>query len=165
MATSARSGTPAAASTSRTPSTADATGASMVAGGIVAGLAGLLPDIDHPHAAVGRMLPRWWHRLTPGHRGPTHSLVWCLAVAVLAYVGNTALNGEPAGPLLALAVLAGSLSHVLADGLTVAGVPLWWPFRRRRAVFLGVLAFRTRSWPEALVVLGVVAGVGWWVTV
>jgi len=28
-----------------------------------------------------------------------------------------------------------------------------------------VLAFRTRSWPEALVVLGVVAGVGWWVTV
>jgi membrane-bound metal-dependent hydrolase YbcI (DUF457 family) len=82
---------------------------------------------------------------------------------VLAYVGNTLVNGEPAGPLLALAVLAGSLSHVLADGLTVAGVPLWWPFRRRRSVFLGVLAFRTRSWAEALVVLGVVAGVGWWV--
>jgi membrane-bound metal-dependent hydrolase YbcI (DUF457 family) len=52
---------------------------------------------------------------------------------------------------------------VLADGLTVAGVPLWWPFRRRRSVFLGALAFRTRSWPEALVVLGVVAGVGYWV--
>jgi hypothetical protein len=30
-------------------------------------------------------------------------------------------------------------------------------------VFLGALAFRTRSWPEALVVLGVVAGVGYWV--
>ena len=113
---------------------AHATGASMVAGGIVAGLAGLLPDVDHPHAAVGRLLPRWWHRLTPGHRGPTHSLVWCLALAVLAYVGTTLVNGEPAGPLLALAVLAGSLSHVLADGLTVAGVPLWWPFRRRRSV-------------------------------
>lgn len=120
---------------------AHATGASMVAGGIVAGLAGLLPDVDHPHAAVGRLLPRWWHRLTPGHRGPTHSLVWCAG----------------------LAVLAGALSHVLADGLTVAGVPLWWPFRRRRSVFLGALAFRTRSWPEALVVLGVVAGVGYWV--
>jgi hypothetical protein len=46
----------------------------------------------------------------------------------------------------------------------VAGVPLWWPFRRRRAVFLGGLAFRTRSWAEALVVLGVVAGVGYWVS-
>jgi hypothetical protein len=32
-------------------------------------------------------------------------------------------------------------------------------------VFLGVLAFRTHSWAEALVVLAVVAGVGWWVTV
>ena len=139
-------------------------GDSVLAGGIVGGLAGLLPDVDHPHSAVGRLLPRWWHRLTPGHRGPTHSLAWCLAVAVLAYVGNSAVNGQPAGPLLALAVLAGSLSHVLADGLTVAGVPLWWPFRRRRAVFLGVLAFRTRSWAEALVVLGVVAGVGYWVS-
>ena len=93
-----------------------------------------------------------------------HSLAWCLAVAVLAYAANSAVNGQPAGPLLALAVLAGSLSHVLADGLTVAGVPLWWPFRRRRAVFLGVLAFRTRSWAEILVVGGVVAAVGWWVT-
>ena len=102
--------------------------------------------------------------MTPGHRGPTHSLVWCLGLAVAAYAANSAVSGEPAGLLLALAVLAGALSHVLADGLTVAGVPLWWPFRRRRSVFLGALAFRTRSWPEALVVLAVVAGVGWWVS-
>src|SRR5215208_2928634 len=106
-----------------------AAGASMVAGGIVAGLAGLLPDVDHPHAAVGRLLPRWWHRLTPGHRGPTHSLVWCLGLAVLSYAGGTLAGGAPAAPLLAL----------------------------------GVLAFRTRSWAEALVVAAVVAAVGWWV--
>ena len=139
-------------------------GDSILAGGIVGGLAGLLPDVDHPHSAVGRLLPRWWQFTTPGHRGPTHSLVWCLGLAVAAHAGNSAVNGQPAGPLLALAVLAGSLSHVLADGLTVAGVPLWWPFRRRRSVFLGALAFRTRSWAEALVVLGVVAGVGYWVS-
>jgi hypothetical protein len=36
--------------------------------------------------------------------------------AVAAYAGNSVVNGEPAGPLLALAVLAGSLSHVLATG-------------------------------------------------
>jgi inner membrane protein len=139
-------------------------GDSILAGGIVGGLAGLLPDLDHPHSAVGRLLPRWWHRLTPGHRGPTHSLVWCLVLALAAHLAGAALSGEPLGPLLALAVLAGSLSHVLGDGLTVAGVPLWWPFRRRRTVFLGALAFRTRSWAEALVVLGVVAGVGYWVS-
>jgi hypothetical protein len=33
--------------------------------------------------------------------------------------------GAAPGPLLALAVLAGALSHVLADGLTVAGVGYW----------------------------------------
>ena len=75
---------------------AHAAGPSRLAGGIVAGLAGLLPDIDHPHATVGRLLPRWWHRLTPGHRGPTHSLVWCLALALAVQAANTALNG--AGP-------------------------------------------------------------------
>jgi inner membrane protein len=144
---------------------AHATGDSLLAGGVVGGLAGLLPDIDHPHSAVGRLLPRWWHRLTPGHRGPTHSLAWCLALALATHLAGSAVNGKPAGPLLALAALAGSLSHVLTDGLTVAGVPLWWPLRRRRIVFLGVLAFRTRSWTEALVVLGVVAGVGYWVAV
>jgi inner membrane protein len=143
---------------------ADAIGESMVAGGIVASLAALLPDVDHPHSAVGRLLPRWWHRLTPGHRGPTHSLAWCAALGLLVYAVNSAAAGEPARPLPALAVLAGALSHVLADGLTVAGVPLWWPLRRRRSVFLGVLAFPTRSWVEALVVTGVVAGVGYWVT-
>jgi inner membrane protein len=143
---------------------ADAIGASMVAGGIVASLAALLPDVDHPHSAVGRLLPRWWHRLTPGHRGPTHSLAWCAALGLVVYAANSAAAGEPARPLLALAVLAGALSHVLADGLTVAGVPLWWPLRRRRSVFLGVFAFPTRSWVEALVVTGVVAGVGYWVT-
>jgi len=143
---------------------AHATGASMLAAGIVAAFAALLPDLDHPHSVVGRLLPRWWHRLTPGHRGPTHSLVWCAGLAVVADLANSAVTGEPAGLRRALALLAGALSHVLADGLTVAGVPLWWPFRRRRWVFLGALAFRTRSWPEALVVLAVVAGVGWWIS-
>jgi inner membrane protein len=142
---------------------AEVIGDSLVAGGVVGGLAGLLPDVDHPHAAVGRLLPRWWHHLTPGHRGPTHSLAWCAALALLVYAGHCAVVGERARPLLALAVLAGALSHVLADGLTVAGVPLWWPWRRRRAVFLGALAFHTRSWAEGLVVVGVVAGVGYWV--
>ena len=94
-------------------------GDSILAGGIVGGLAGLLPDVDHPHSAVGRLLPRWWHRLTPGHRGPTHSLVWCLALALAAHLAGAALGGKPIGPLLALAVLAGSLSHVLADRKSV----------------------------------------------
>jgi inner membrane protein len=142
---------------------AKAMGDSMVAGGVVACMAAVLPDLDHPSSAVGRLLPRWWHRLTPGHRGPTHSLAWCVVLALVVYAVQHFTVGGDTGPLLALAVLAGALSHVVADGLTVAGVPLWWPWRRRRVVFLGVLAFPTRSWREHVVVLGVLAGVGYWV--
>jgi len=130
---------------------------------LLSGLAGLLPDLDHPSSATGRLLPAWWHRLTPGHRGPTHSLVWCLALAVVVDLGQRVVVGPAAPPLVALAVLVGVLSHVLADGLTVQGVPLWWPFSRERLVFLGWLAFPTRSWRELAVVTVVVAGALYWV--
>jgi hypothetical protein len=86
---------------------------------------------------------------------------WCAALALLV---TFATAGWTSGQLLGLTVLAGALSHVVADGLTVAGVPLWWPWRRRRVVFLGALAFPTHSWREHVVVLGVLAGVGYWVT-
>lgn len=138
-------------------------GGPLVAGGVISCLAAVLPDLDHPSSVVGRLLPRWWHRLTPGHRGPTHSLAWCGALALLGHYVQSLVVGGAAGPLLALALLAGALSHVLADGLTVAGVPLWWPLRRKHVVFLGALAFPTHSWRETAVVLGVVAAVLYWV--
>src|SRR6266540_3750925 len=96
-------------------------GGPMVAGGVVACIAAVLPDLDHPSSAVGQLLPRWWHRLTPGHRGPTHSLVWCFALALLGHAGQSlVMDGQPA-PLLGLALFAGALSHVIADGLTLTG--------------------------------------------
>jgi inner membrane protein len=142
---------------------AKSTGGPLLAGGVISCLAALLPDLDHPRSVVGQLLPRWWHRLTPGHRGPTHSLAWCAALALLGYYVQSLVVDGQTGPLLALALLAGALSHVLADGLTVAGVPLFWPLRRRHVVFLGVLAFPTHSWRETAVVLGVVAAVAYWV--
>jgi inner membrane protein len=141
---------------------AKAVGGPLALAGLLSGLAALLPDVDHPHALVGRMLPRWWHRLTPGHRGPTHSLAWCAGLGLLAWAVQSLVLGAPAPPLLGAAVAAGTLSHVLADGLTVAGVPLWWPWRRRRLRLLGALAFRTHGWVEPLVVLLAVAGAALW---
>jgi inner membrane protein len=135
----------------------------LLAGALVGGVAGLAPDIDTPGSLVGRRLPRWWHWLTPGHRGLTHSLVWCLALGMVAYgVESWALGGVPERPLFATAVTAGSLSHLLADGLTEEGVPLFWPFSRRRVVLAGALAFRTGSWVEHMVTATVAAGALYW---
>jgi inner membrane protein len=143
--------------------TAKALGAPLSGMALLSGLAGLLPDLDHPTSTTGRLLPAWWHRLTPGHRGPTHSLLWCLALAALVDLGQRLIVGPGPPPLVAVAVGAGALAHVLADGLTVQGVPLWWPFSRERLVFLGWFAFPTRSWRELVVVTLVVVAALYWV--
>lgn len=83
----------------------------------------LLPDVDSPTSAMGRLVPfvsvplerRW------GHRTVTHSLLALAGAAVLA------------APLLPLsrtayfALLIGYLSHLIADCATKSGVPLFYP--------------------------------------
>ena len=86
----------------------------------------LLPDLDHPKSWIGRRLFLVSRPLAAlcGHRGVTHSL---LAAAVcLGLLG--AVIRVPAW-LDPLAV--GYLSHLAADLLTPAGVPLLWPWRKR----------------------------------
>jgi len=132
-------------------------------GAVVGGIAGLAPDVDSPESTIGRRLPRWWHALTPGHRGVTHSLLWCAALAAAAYGAQWWLLGAPpASPLVGLAVLAGALSHLAADSMTDNGVPLLWPLTRRHLGLPWPFAFRTGSWPEHIVVLGVLGGAAWW---
>jgi len=83
----------------------------------------LLPDVDSPTSAIGRLVPfvsiplerRW------GHRTVTHSLLALAGLAVLT------------APLLFLsrtaycALLIGYLSHLIADCATKSGVPLFYP--------------------------------------
>jgi LexA-binding, inner membrane-associated putative hydrolase len=49
--------------------TAKTLGEPMTGFGLLSGVAGLLPDLDHPSSVTGRLLPAWWHRLTPGTGG------------------------------------------------------------------------------------------------
>ena len=87
-------------------------------------LGALLPDLDTPQSALGRLLPflsiplerRW------GHRTLTHSL---LAVAGLALLGLPLWGYYRASVYAAL--LLGYLSHLLADCATKSGVPLFYP--------------------------------------
>jgi inner membrane protein len=128
-----------------------------LAGALVAGFAALVPDIDTPESTVGRWLPRWWHALTPGHRGLTHSLLACAVLGVLAYEAQTLVLGRPpASLLLTAAVLVGALSHLAADGVTDHGVPLLWPLWRGHFKLPWPLAFRTGSWREHLATTAIV---------
>lgn len=91
----------------------------------VALLGALLPDLDSRASYIGRLL-----RLTSGlleqyfgHRSFTHSLL----VQVLA--GGLAFWLLPFG--VALALMAGWVSHVWADMMTKSGVAWFWPARIR----------------------------------
>ncbi|MBG6247879.1 MULTISPECIES: metal-dependent hydrolase [Symbiopectobacterium] len=94
-------------------------------------LTALLPDIDHPKSVLGQRL-RWisgpvarafWHR------GFTHSLL--AIVAVICFIRLQLPADWPIPTDAYHAILIGYLSHIMADMLTSAGVPLLWPCRWR----------------------------------
>lgn len=87
----------------------------------------LLPDIDHPQSLLGQRL-RWLSLPITrifGHRGFTHSLLAIITLIIL-FVFEPLLNAVI--PLDVMhGMIIGYLSHIIADMLTPAGVPLFWP--------------------------------------
>lgn len=116
----------------------------------LAALGSLLPDIDHPQSWAGKRLALVSIPLAAliGHRGVTHSLIAVAGfVALLAGLGVNHL----AAPLA-----VGYLAHLLADALTVSGVPLLWPSRRP----YGLRLIRTGSLAEIALIAVLGAGLG-----
>ena len=113
----------------------------------------LLPDVDHPASWVGRRSRPFSTVVAAllGHRGFTHS-----AIAVLGLVALLSQAGYRHGAVSALAV--GYLSHLAADMLTPRGLRLAWPLRRVWSLPI----CRTGSPMEAVIVLALVCGIGWW---
>lgn len=128
-------------------------GDAMALGAAMAG--SLLPDIDHPSSWLGRRL---WVMSKPlsmliGHRGLTHSLLAVAGgVALLRTTHPAALATRLIEPLT-----VGYLSHLAADALTPAGVPLLWPLRRR----FGLPLCSTGGVMEMVIVAMVLAAAGW----
>lgn len=91
----------------------------------------LLPDIDHPKSFLGQRLK--WISLPVarmfGHRGFTHSLLAMFAALALFYLKVPDSWLVPADAVQGMVI--GYLSHIVADMITPAGVPLLWPCRWR----------------------------------
>ena len=119
----------------------------------------LLPDIDHPRSTLGQRF-RWISQPIArafGHRGFTHSLLAVLGgIALLKF--NLPHDWPVPGDALHGMVL-GYLSHIAADMLTPAGVPLLWPCRWRFR--LPILTPRAGNQLERLFCLTLVAGALW----
>ncbi len=119
----------------------------------------LLPDIDHPKSLLGQRL-RWLSQPIArafGHRGFTHSL---LAVAAGLWLFQINLpKSSPILPDVLQGLTLGYLSHIVADMLTPAGVPLLWPCRWRFR--LPILRSQKGNQLERVLCLGLVGYALW----
>ena len=90
-------------------------------------IATVLPDIDMIGYALG------YHHPSPlAHRGFTHSLVFALAVGLLALAAAPHMKTKRA--IAFFAVLLATVSHSFLDALGGGwyGVPFFWPFDETR---------------------------------
>ncbi|MEI4259966.1 MAG: metal-dependent hydrolase [Candidatus Dasytiphilus stammeri] len=93
-------------------------------------LTSLLPDIDHPRSLLGQHL-KWLSasmRVIFGHRGFTHSIL-ALAAAVKIFNLTLLLSRVIIPDDVSQGMIIGYISHLIADSLTPAGIPLLWPLR------------------------------------
>jgi inner membrane protein len=135
---------------------------------IAVGFGALLPDMDNPHSIIGQRLGRMSKEIQSlvGHRTLFHSLLG-LALGSLLAMGLEqlvsyllALRGLalPASiisgsHLIFVGVLFGSIIHIVCDALTIGGVPLLWPIRKRFGFPPNPdHRFRTGTWPETVIV-------------
>lgn len=96
-------------------------------------LGALAPDLDSPHSLLSRLFPpaRLIHRRW-GHRTLLHSLLGLLLATTGLYLIGQVLGlllPQPTGASVLLFFATGFASHLIADCLTVRGIPLLFPLR------------------------------------
>lgn len=128
-----------------------------------------LPDLDQR--------VKWISRLAGGHRGCTHS---CLSVILLVLFAFALSSGVPAfllahkivisflflneGSIILKAIIVGWILHLLADSLTTAGIPLFWPVTTRIGFPpISALRFNVGTIMEDIVLWGIIFIVGFWI--
>jgi membrane-bound metal-dependent hydrolase YbcI (DUF457 family) len=132
------------------------------------GFGALLPDIDNARSTMGHkfgIISKQIQHIA-GHRTLFHSLLGLLLGSLLAigleqvviyflgvrgFIFPAHLVG--ASHLVFFGVLFGCAMHIAADALTLGGVPLLWPNRKRFGFPPNPhWRFKTGTWPEFVIV-------------
>jgi inner membrane protein len=138
--------------------------------GVASIIGALIPDIDNVASLA------WKHNLTPweddasrdflgGHRHLSHSLIGgALFVLVIGWLLNLIKLPNINNFLIQQSFALGYLSHLIADTLTIEGVPWLYPIHWHIG-FPPFKAFRikTGGWIEKLVVFPLLLGLTLWI--
>ncbi len=91
----------------------------------------LFPDIDEVKSKISQKIKplAWLINFFLGHRGLMHSIIIPIILYLLLFMINLDI---------AIAVSFGYLSHLILDSLTVSGVRLLWPLKKRLKGFIRV---------------------------
>lgn len=117
---------------------------SPMVGVAIGSMAALLPDIDHPGSLLGKRLKPVSYVVAAGvkHRGPTHTVWFCLAAAIAAMVGMTALieTGAQADSTIRIGIfLLATIFAFLALDAQIRN----WLIKASATLAVGVLALLT----------------------
>lgn len=147
------------------------------------GFGALLPDIDNARSTLGHKLGKISKEIQhlAGHRTLFHSILGLILGSLLAigleqvviYLLNQQGLAPPAqfvgaSHLVFFGVLFGCVMHIAADALTLGGVPLLWPSRKRYGFPPDSRwRFRTGTWPEFVIVWAfmILVAIGIWQSV
>ena len=104
----------------------------------------LLPDIDHTKSWIGKSvypLAKWLSR-NYGHRTITHSLGFLIAVYLISiFIEKNFRPDYSISTILFFSIL----SHYIFDMVTIAGIPLFYPFYKNPCVLPANPDMRIRS--------------------
>lgn len=104
----------------------------------------LLPDIDHTKSWIGKSvfpIAKWLSR-NYGHRTITHSLMFLIALYIISlFIDRNFFPDYSISTILLFSII----SHLIFDMVTVAGIPLFFPFYKNPCVLPANPDMRIRS--------------------
>jgi inner membrane protein len=107
-------------------------------------LGSLLPDIDHTKSWIGKSvypIAKWISR-NYGHRTITHSIFFLIGIFLISiFIENNFRADYSISTILFFSVL----SHFIFDMVTLAGIPLFYPFYKNPCVLPANPEMRIRS--------------------
>lgn len=111
----------------------------ILIGGILIGgsiVGSLMPDIDLPSSTVGQKVKPISYLINQffGHRGITHTPILHIICSIFLLLLGGSLTGILRLIYLSFVIglFVGGISHIVLDSMTVKGLPLLYPFSKKK---------------------------------